>query len=73
MESTSLSPRNFRWDRAEYNQVVYAVKGPSVQSWTVKFEALLSDNTKLIATMPVTQFAFKEKYQYQNGFNSYHE
>lgn len=24
-------------------------------------------------TMPVTQFAFKEKYSYQNGFNSYHE
>jgi homogentisate 1,2-dioxygenase len=23
--------------------------------------------------MPVTQFAFKEKYRYQNGFNSYHE
>jgi hypothetical protein len=23
--------------------------------------------------MPTTQFAFKEKYRYQNGFNSYHE
>ena len=23
--------------------------------------------------MPSTQFAFKEKYRYQNGFNSYHE
>jgi homogentisate 1,2-dioxygenase len=23
--------------------------------------------------MPVTEFAFKEKYKYQNGFNSYHE
>jgi hypothetical protein len=23
--------------------------------------------------MPVTQFAFQEKYRYQNGFNSYHE
>jgi homogentisate 1,2-dioxygenase len=23
--------------------------------------------------MPLTQFAFKEKYRYQNGFNSYHE
>jgi homogentisate 1,2-dioxygenase len=26
-----------------------------------------------LATMPVTQFAFQEKYRYQNGFNSYHE
>jgi homogentisate 1,2-dioxygenase len=25
------------------------------------------------STMPSTQFAFKEKYRYQNGFNSYHE
>lgn len=23
--------------------------------------------------MPTTQFAFKEKYRYQNGFGSYHE
>jgi hypothetical protein len=23
--------------------------------------------------MPLTQFAFQEKYRYQNGFNSYHE
>jgi hypothetical protein len=23
--------------------------------------------------MPLTQFAFEEKYRYQNGFNSYHE
>lgn len=24
-------------------------------------------------TMPVTEFAFKEKYRYQNGFDSYFE
>jgi hypothetical protein len=23
--------------------------------------------------MPLTEFAFKEKYRYQNGFGSYHE
>jgi len=44
--------------------------------FTVVFtEALLwlIDLLHTNVTMPSTQFAFKEKYRYQNGFNSYHE